>query len=162
MQRTAPQRGGMGWRNPPRGLLARATNLLFQGAYRPALKLLRAALVQHGSDPAILTPYADGLDLTGRIAQPKEIYGKALALDAGLFQAWYGRGCAELCFEACAPASTCLRRAVELQPKDWEARSYLGKALFHMGEVDARSMNSELPRNARMPNGAGMLSVKSP
>ena len=152
----------MGWRNPPRGLLARATNLLFQGAYRPALKLLRAALVQHGSDPAILTPYADGLDLTGRIAQPKEIYGKALALDAGLFQAWYGRGCAELCFEACAPASTCLRRAVELQPKDWEARSYLGKALFHMGEVDARSMNSELPRNARMPNGAGMLSVKSP
>jgi len=152
MQRTAQRRDAKSRRKPPhgpRGIIARATSLLSQGAYRRALKLLRAALVQHTVDPAMLTRYADALYLTGRIAQAREIYGKALALDSELFQAWYGRGFAELCFEAYAAAIPCFRRAVELQPEDWEARSYLGKALYHMGEVDAAI--SELGIAAKCP-----------
>lgn len=132
-------------------IIDRATKLLSQGANRGALKILRAAVMPHTSDAAILTRYADALYLSGRIAEARDNYRDALTLEGTLFQAWYGLGCAELSFEAYASAIACFRRAVELQPRDREAHLYLGKALFHIGEVDAAIDELQIAAKSKDP-----------
>ena len=136
-----------------RQLLILTTKLLSQGACKKALKLLSAAAVRHERDAAILTRYADALYLNARIAEARDTYQKALALDETIFQAWYGLGCAELSREAFAAASMCFRRAIAIRPEDTESHLYLGKSLYYMGEVDgaidelrvaAKSHDSEL------------------
>src|ERR1700720_4245495 len=62
---------------------------------------------------------------------------RALALDAGLFDAWYGLGCAELARGATGSAVAALREAVRRCPDRADACFNLGKGLFDLGEADA-------------------------
>jgi protein O-GlcNAc transferase len=113
------------------------TRLLLRGAHVEALPILRGAITRHPGNASILTRYADALSQGERVAEARDAYRRALALDKGQFQAWYGCGMAEFSSGAYADAIECLRHAVALRPRDTDTRFYLGKSLFQMGEVDA-------------------------
>ena len=119
-----------------REVLDRSTELLLRGAHTKALKILSAAIVQYPGNAAIVTRHADALYLGGRIAEARDAYRRACALDDTEFQAWYGCGCAEFSCEAYAPAIACFRRALALQPRDIDAHHYLAESLFYLGQVD--------------------------
>lgn len=114
-----------------------ATKLLLRGAHADALRILRAAILRHPDNAAMLTRMADALLQGERVAEARNAYQRALALDPTLFQAWYGSGMAEFSLGAYAAAIGNLRQAVALAPRDADARFYLGKSLFQMGQVDA-------------------------
>ncbi|MGB0034566.1 MAG: tetratricopeptide repeat protein [Candidatus Acidiferrales bacterium] len=118
-------------------IVERTTRLLLRGAHAKALPMLREATGLYPGDAAILTRYADALYQAERVGEAKDNYRKALAIDANVFQAWYGCGMAEFSAGAYAGAIDCFRHAVALEPRDLEARSYLGKSLFQMGEIDS-------------------------
>lgn len=118
-------------------IIERTTRLLLRGAHMEALPILRAAIVRHPGNASILTRYADALCQGEHVAEARDAYRRALAIDPAVFQAWYGRGMAEFSSGAYADAADSLRRAVALEPRDAEGRLYLGKSLFQMGEVDA-------------------------
>jgi len=120
-----------------RELLSRTTQLLLRGAHAKALGILRVAVVQHPDDAAIVTRHADALYQCGRIAEARDGYRRACALDDKEFQAWYGCGCAEFACKAYASAIACLQRALALEPQDLDAHHLLGKSLFYLGHTDA-------------------------
>jgi protein O-GlcNAc transferase len=118
-------------------IIERTTRLLLRGAHLEALPILRAAILRHPGNASVLTRYADALHQAEHVAEARDVYRRALALDKGEFQAWYGCGMAEFSSGAYADAIECLCHAVALAPRDADARFYLGKSLFQMGEVDA-------------------------
>jgi protein O-GlcNAc transferase len=122
------------WNN--RELLEQSTKLLLRGEHARALAILSVAAAEHPDNAAVVTRHGDALYLSGRVAEAREAYRRACVLDETEFQAWYGRGCAEFAFEAYASAIVCLRRGLALKPRDNDARLYLGRSLFYMGEVD--------------------------
>lgn len=118
-------------------LLRSATQYLEHGDHQRARKILSAALVHDPDDAAILTRYADSLYQAEKVTDARDAYRRALAHDETQFQSWYGCGMAEFSLGSYARAIDCLTRALALEPKDADARFYLGKSLFQMGEVDA-------------------------
>ena len=130
-----------------RQIIEDSTELLERGAHSKALKILSSAVSQYPSDAAVLARYGDALCQAGEISAARDAYRGALVLDESVFQAWYGRGVAELSFKAFADAIACFRRASALEPRDADVRFYLGKALFGMGDVDAAI--KELSRAAK-------------
>ena len=72
-------------------------------------------------------------DLPGAIAA----YEQAVALDATNLPAWWGLGCATLTRGDYAASAASLARVVAIEPGHGQARHNLGKALFHLGQIDA-------------------------
>lgn len=120
-----------------REVVDKATTLLLRGAHAHALEILGPAILQHPESAALTTRHADALYLGGRIAEAREGYRRACALDETEFQAWYGCGCAEFAFEAYASAIACFQRALALQARNIDAHLYLGRSRFYLGEVDS-------------------------
>jgi predicted O-linked N-acetylglucosamine transferase (SPINDLY family) len=114
-----------------------AGELLLRAKSREALRILRPALLRHPKNSQILTRYADALYLEKRISEARDAYEQALSLDEGIFQAWYGLGCAEYSGGAFASAITSFERAVAIDPADPETRCLWARSLFRMGQVDA-------------------------
>lgn len=114
-----------------------ATRLLLRGKHERALKILHAAITEHPDNAALQTRAADALYCAERVAEARDAYRRALAMDDSEFQAWYGCGMAEFSLGAYANAIECFRSASRLAPADLEVQSWLGKSLFEMGEVDA-------------------------
>lgn len=119
-----------------RKIVEKTTTLLLRGAHEQALEILGPAILQYPENAALATRYADALYLGGRIAEARDTYRRACALDGTEFQAWYGCGCAEFAFEAYSSAIACFQRALALKPRNIDAHHYLGKSRFHLGEVD--------------------------
>jgi protein O-GlcNAc transferase len=120
-----------------RKVLEKTTALLLRGAHQNALEILRPAILQCCENAALVTRYADALYLGGRIAEAKDAYRRACALDEAEFQAWYGCGCAEFAFEPYVTATACFERALALKPRNIDAHQYLGRSRFYLGEVDS-------------------------
>jgi protein O-GlcNAc transferase len=114
-----------------------ATRLLLQGANAEASSILRAAILRFPANASLLIRYGDALYQAGQIAQARDTYRSALALEHGEFQAWYGCGMAEFSLGAYGDAIECLRRALDLSANDIDAHLYLGKSLFNLGDADA-------------------------
>jgi protein O-GlcNAc transferase len=72
-------------------------------------------------------------DLTGAI----DAYEQAVALDESNLPAWWGLGCATLARGDHAAAAASFARVVAIAPGHGQARHNLGKALFHLGQIDA-------------------------
>ena len=112
---------------------------------------MRAASHRHPTNASILTRYADALYHGGQVAVARATYRRALELDAGEFQAWYGCGMTEFSLRAYAAAIACLHRAADIAPNDTDVQLYLGHSLFNLGQVDAaidafeRAANTEDP-----------------
>jgi protein O-GlcNAc transferase len=116
--------------------IEQATKLLLGGDGQGALRVLRPALRKFPGSGELHARCGDALYLQERLTQARKAYRRALSLDATIFQAWYGLGCAEFSAGAYAAATESFRRAVELEPGDGDARMYLGRSLFQMGHVD--------------------------
>lgn len=119
-----------------RRVIERASALLLHGSGPAALRLLEPVLRRYPENGEVVTRYGDALYLVESVAEAREAYQRALSLDGGIFQAWYGQGCAEFSLGAYAAASGSFQRAVEIDAGDGDARMYLGKCLFYMGHVD--------------------------
>jgi len=64
-------------------------------------------------------------------------------------EAWFGLGACQWSLGQGASAEAALRRAVELEPKDWQARQFLGCALCDMGRrEEGRAMLESVPLDA--------------
>jgi len=64
-------------------------------------------------------------------------------------EAWFGLGACQWALRQAASAEAALRRAVELDPKDWQARQFLGCVLCDVGRKDeARAMLESVPLDA--------------
>ena len=63
-------------------------------------------------------------------------------------EAWFGLGACQWALAHPAGAEAALRRAVELEPTDWQARQFLGCVLHDLGrKKDAREMLEAVPLN---------------
>ncbi len=64
-------------------------------------------------------------------------------------EAWFGLGACEWALRRPAAAEAALRRAVELEPGDWQAKQFLGCALCDMGrKAQAKEMLESVPLDA--------------
>lgn len=119
-----------------RETLKRAHDLMEEGRNREALVILDRLAADQGDNATIQAQRGDALYLSGQIKMAGEIYKQALALDARIFQAWYGLGCVQVSMGASAVAIESLTNAVALEPGDRDARYELARAQFRMGDVD--------------------------
>lgn len=73
-------------------------------------------------------------------------YERAAELAPKWGEAWFGLGACQWALAHAAGAEAALRRAVELEPKDWQARQFLGCLLHDMGRKDdARATLETVP-----------------
>lgn len=73
-------------------------------------------------------------------------YERAAELSPKWGEAWFGLGACQWALAHAAGAEAALRRAVELEPKDWQARQFLGCLLHDMGRKDdARATLEAVP-----------------
>lgn len=64
-------------------------------------------------------------------------------------ETWFGLGACQWALKQAASAEAALRRAVELDPKDWSARQFLGCVLCDVGrKKEAREMLESVPLEA--------------
>lgn len=120
----------------PDALFAEATRALAAGRDDAMLGRLEAARVAHPGHAAVALRLADALQLAGRHAAAEAEYRAALALDGGVFDAWYGLGGVLLARRAFAAARDALVRALALTPRAEGARCMLAEAQFALGEAD--------------------------
>jgi Flp pilus assembly protein TadD len=73
-------------------------------------------------------------------------YERAAELAPKWAEAWFGLGACQWALTHPAGAEAALRRAVELEPADWQARQFLGCVLHDLGrKKDAREMLEAVP-----------------
>jgi protein O-GlcNAc transferase len=120
-----------------RRVIARITKLLLAGKNGEALALARVAVRRYPDDARIRARHGDALYKHERLRQAERAYRVALRLDGCLFQAWYGLAWTEFSRGAYASAAASFQRALDAHPKDGDARFYLAKCRFYLGEVDA-------------------------
>lgn len=96
------------------------------------------------------------LSRLGRAFYSRRRYGDALpfyemAAEASpeWSETWFGLGACQWSLKQGASAEAALRRAVELDPKDWQARQFLGCVLCDLGrKKEAREMLESVPLDA--------------
>lgn len=96
---------------------------------------------------------AETLCRLGRLFYMKKRYRDALPyyergaeLSPKWGEAWFGLGACQWALSHPAGAEAALRRAVELEPQDWQARQFLGCVLHDLGrKKDAREMLEAVP-----------------
>ncbi len=75
-------------------------------------------------------------------------YERAAELSPKWGEAWFGLGACQWALSHAAGAEAALRRVVELEPRDWQARQFLGCVLHDLGrKKDAREMLEAVPLN---------------
>lgn len=83
-----------------------------------------------------------------RFGDAEPFYERAAELSPKWGEAWFGLGACQWAMHHAAGAEAALRRAVELEPEDWQARQFLGCLLHDMGRKnDARTMLEKVPLN---------------
>ena len=78
-------------------LIEEMTALLTTGPSEAARARLAAEAGCHPDDGLLALRHGDALHLAGRLEEAAAEYRRAVALDAGLFDAWDGLGCAARC-----------------------------------------------------------------
>jgi tetratricopeptide (TPR) repeat protein len=77
------------------------------------------------------------------------LYERAAELAPDWGEAWFGLGACEWAMSRPASAEAALRRAVELEPDDWQARQFLGCVLCDLGrKAEAKEMLESVPLDA--------------
>ena len=83
-----------------------------------------------------------------RMRDALPFYERAAELSPKWSEAWFGLGACQWALSHPAGAEAALRRAVELEPTDWQARQFLGCVLHDLGrKKDAREMLESVPLN---------------
>lgn len=85
----------------------------------------------------------------GLYRQALPFYERAMAIAPNWSEAWFGLGACRWSLRQPELAETALRRAVELDPQDWQARQFLGCALCDAGrKEEAKAMLESVPLEA--------------
>lgn len=92
---------------------------------------------------------ADALHGSRQLEAAAAEYREAVALDAALFEGWYGLGCCLLASGAQGAAAEALGRAVAVRADADGARCNLAEALFQLGRVDEAVWHYELCARSR-------------
>jgi len=121
----------------PEAALAAAGAMLADGQTGKAMELLLAARARHPAHAGVARQWADGLQVSGRLAEAVLAYAQALQIDATSADSWYGMGCAYLAQQAYGDAAIALNRACELAPQSGAAHYNLAASLFQLGRVEA-------------------------
>jgi|GEM_PF-1789459 len=114
-----------------------------------AAEAARDAVKAAGTDARALYRLARSFYSRGLYRESLPLYERAAVLEADWGEAWFGLGAAEWALRQPASAEAALRRAVELEPKDWQARQFLGCVLCDMGrKAEAKEMLESVPLDA--------------
>ncbi len=92
---------------------------------------------------------ADALHDARQLEAAAAEYRAAIAMDARLFEGWYGLGCCLLASGAHGAAAEALDRAIDLRADADGARCNLAEALFQLGRVDEAVRHYELGAGSR-------------
>ncbi len=133
----------------PEVLQALAQSYLERGLLPDAVKVAHEAAEIARQD-------AKQLSRLGREFYSRRLYREALpfyelAAEASpeWSETWFGLGACQWALRQAASAEAALRRAVELDPADWQARQFLGCVLCDVGRKDeARAMLQSVPLDA--------------
>ncbi|HKC13636.1 MAG TPA: sulfatase-like hydrolase/transferase [Vicinamibacteria bacterium] len=110
--------------------------LAAQGAYGPAIAELRQAVTTDPAKPTIRLDLARVLAEAGRAAEAKAEYDAILKIQADYAPALTGLGALEASGGDLEAAARHLRRALEIQPDQDEARFDLAQVLDRQGRLD--------------------------
>jgi choline-sulfatase len=116
--------------------ILRAGVLAARGAYEPAIADLRQAVATDPAKPAIRLDLARVLAEAGRVAEARTEYETTLSLQADYAPALTGLGALEASGGDLEAAARHLRRALEMEPDQDEARFDLAQVLDRQGRRD--------------------------
>lgn len=122
---------------------------------------LERGMLQQAMDVAVeaaqgVGPDARFLYRLGRAFYTRHLYGEALPfyeraaeIAPAWAEAWFGLGACQWAMRQAASAEAALRRAVELEPTDWQAKQFLGCVLCDVGrKEEAKTMLESIPLEA--------------
>lgn len=121
----------------PDALVATATRRLAAGPDAGLLAMLAEAARRHPGHAGIALRHADALQLARRLPEAEAEYERALVLDPGSFEAWYGLGMSRAARAAYPGVVAALEQALRIVPGAAAARTTYAEALFQTGAVDA-------------------------
>lgn len=105
--------------------------------------------IAHNPDAKTMNRFARVFYNFKRYAQALPFYERAAEAAPNWSEAWFGLGACQWAMNRRASAEAALRRAVELDPKDWLARQFFGCALSDMGRrEEATRMLDSIPLDA--------------
>ena len=131
------------------GLLALSEAYLERGMIRQAVDAGVASVNVAGPDARLV--YRLGRTFYERhlFAEAYPFYERAAALSPSWAEAWFGLGACQWLLRRVDGAKASLRRTIELDPKDWQARQFLGCVLYDTGcKAEARSLLESVPLDA--------------
>lgn len=131
------------------GLQALSEAYLERGMLRQAMEVAVEAAKGSGSDARFIYRLGRAFYIRQRYGEAFPFYERAAEIFPGWAEAWFGLGACRWALGQAASAEAALRRAVELDPADWQARQFLGCVLHDVGRrEEARAMLESVPLEA--------------
>jgi len=141
LRRTRPRSGET--------LQALAEAYLSRGMLAEAVRAAKEAVEGERDDSRLLSRLGRAFYSRRRYAEALSYYALATQASPEWSEAWFGLGACQWALRQSARAEASLRRSVELDPKDWQARQFLGCVLCDVGrKAEARQMLEAVPLDA--------------
>ena len=141
LRRTRPRSGET--------LQALAEAYLSRGMLAEAVRAAQEAAEGGRDDSRLLSRLGRAFYSRRRYAEALSYYELAARASPEWSEAWFGLGACQWALRQPASAEASLRRAVELDPKDWQARQFLGCVLCDVGrKTEALLMLESIPLDA--------------
>lgn len=133
-------------RPTPETLRALAEAYLERGKLNQAVQAAVEAVNAAGRDAPLVNALGRAFYEHGRYKTALPFYDRAILIDDGWAEAWFGRGACLWALKQGDEAVKALKKAAALDPADWQARQFLGCALADLGRKDeARSVLESVP-----------------
>lgn len=127
-------------------LQALAEALLARGMVGEAVRAAEEAAQSARGDARQLSRLGRVFYSNRRYREALPFYELAAEASPDWSETWFGLGACQWALKQSAGAEAALRRAVELEPKDWQARQFLGCLLCDVGrKAEAREMLESVP-----------------
>lgn len=130
-------------------LQALAESYLARGMVGEAVRAAKQAAAGAKDDARQLSRLGRSFYSRRRYREALPFYELAAEASPEWSETWFGLGACQWALRQAASAEAALRRAVELDPKDWQAKQFLGCVLCDVGRKDeARAMLESVPLDA--------------
>ena len=122
---------------------------LARGLLERAVAVAGEAVRAAGTDARTVTRLARAFYSRRHYREALPLYERAAELAPDWGEAWFGLGACQWVLRQAASAEAALRRAIALEPSDWQMRQFLGCALFELGRrPEAKEMLESVPLDA--------------
>lgn len=122
---------------------------LERGMLRQALDVAVEAAQGSGPDAGFLYRLGRAFYTRHLYGEAFPFYERAAEIAPAWAEAWFGLGACQWALRQSAGAEAALRRAVELDPADWQAKQFLGCVLCDVGrKEEAKAMLESIPLDA--------------